>query len=69
MVSLLKKAGLTFAGRAGKGACLIAKKLAFQQIFRQSRAVHSNKGLLGSGAGSVDTVGEKLLAGAGLAGE
>ena len=69
MVSLLKKAGLTFAGRAGKGACLIAKKLAFQQIFRQSRAVHSNKGLLGSGAGSVDTVGEKLLAGAGLTGE
>ena len=69
MVSLLKKAGLTFAGCAGESSCLIAEEFAFQQIFRQSRAVHRNKGLFGPGAGGVDTVGEELLTGACLAGE
>ena len=69
MMGLLKEARLTLTGGTGKGTGLIAEKLAFQQVFRQGGAVHRHKGLVGPGIGGVDTVGEKLLAGAGLAGE
>ena len=52
--------------RPGKGPLFVAKKLRFQQIFRDCPAVNFNQGLVPPGALVVDTVDHYFFAGARL---
>src|SRR5215469_1846776 len=55
--------------RAGEGALLMAKELAFHQGRDQSAAVHSDEGHLRERAAEMDSPRDKLLAGAAFAGD
>ena len=52
--------------RAGKGAANVAEQFAFQQAFRERRAIDANEGFIFPGAVLVDGVCNQFLARAAL---
>ncbi len=55
--------------RAGERALLVAEQLALDELPRDRRAVHLHEGAVGARAEAVQGAGDKLLAGAALAGD
>ena len=56
-------------GRVGEGAALVAEQLRFDEGLRQRGTIDLDERLLASGAGAVDGERERVLSGAGLAGQ
>ena len=55
--------------RAGERAALVAEQLGLEQVLRHRRGVDGDEGLCGARTMPVQRPGDKLLAGAGLAGD
>ncbi len=64
LVGQLKQALLAALARPGERALLVSEKFAFQQVFRQGRAVDGHKGFVIARAGHMQRMGHQFLAAA-----